>query len=405
MENLQNLFSLKPTINLKSIQKEFIIWSILGLILYGLSYFLDTHIFGYIDRYIRTDFLDTLSILLTEKIIYGVFIAFIIGAILRAWHNEDHKSKLIPGAFSLVVASIITVILKQFFAIPRPFLQFENLDPLVHASFASFPSGHSAASFALLIPIYRANKFLGWMWGIFAIMIGLSRIYQNVHFPSDIAGGIFLGGVVGAIVSNPNTELLIRKWWKKVEFRRQAFHFLFGFLCVFALWVGVLSWPLLIVLLIIALVISALSAKKKHIPYISDILKMFDRERDKKFPGRGAFYYVLGIFLAIVLFPQKIAFASILILAVGDSLNHLFWARSPRRINMPWNRRKHVIGVLVGIVAGTFAAQFFVPLFPAFIAASVALISETFPIKIRSFYIDDNVFIPLIAGGILFILV
>lgn len=375
------------------------------MFLYGVSYFLDVKIFGYIDAYIRNDFLDQLSILLTEQIIYGVFILFIVGAVLRAWHNEDHKSKMVPGAFSLVVTSILTVILKQFFAIPRPFLQFDNLDPLVHASFASFPSGHSAASFALLIPIYRANKFLGWLWGLFAIAIGISRIYQNVHFPSDIAGGIFLGGVVGAIVSNPNTELLLRKWWKNLEFRRQAFHFLFGFMCIFAMWVGVLTWPILLVILAIGLVVSYLSVKKKDIPYVSDMLRLFDRTRDKKFPGRGAFYYVLGIFLAIFFFPEKIAYAAVLILAVGDSLNHLFWARSPRRINLPWNRRKHVIGVIIGILAGTFAAQFFVPLFPAFIAASIALVSETFPIKIRNFYIDDNVFIPLIAGGILFILV
>ncbi len=403
MENLQNLFSLKPAINLWSIKREILIWLGLGIVLYGISYLLDTTVFDFIDVYFRRPWIDHVSVLLTEQLVYGIFILFLLGAVFRAWYNEDNRSKLLPGAFALCTTSIVTVVIKQFFAIPRPFLQFENLDPLVSASFASFPSGHTAASFSLLIPLYRANKVLGCLWGFFAVLIGISRIYQNVHFPSDIAGGIFLGGVIGAIFSNPNTELLLRKWWKELEFRRQSFHFLSGFLCVFALWAGILNWWVLLILLFVGLVISAISVKRT-IPYISDILKMFDRKRDQKFPGRGAFYYVLGIFLAIFLFPTKIAYASVLILAVGDSLNHLFWARSPRRINLPWNRRKHVIGVLIGILAGTFAAQFFVPLIPAFVASSVALISETFPLKIRGFYIDDNVFIPLIAGGILFIL-
>ena len=368
--------------------------------------YFDTQAHQFFTTYVHNPNLDKIMIFLTERLIFAILGVFFLLTAWRVWRHPEHRSKMLPASFAIITAAITTTILKQFFAIPRPFESMPGLEPLVEASLGSFPSGHTAVAFALLIPIYRISKTIGTSWAVFAIMIGFARVYENVHFPSDIAGGIFLGGLIGAIFSNHNTELLLKNWWNDLEFRRQSFHFLLGFFCVYAHWIGVLRLRFVVLLILVGLMVSILSVKQK-IPIISNLLQLFDRPRDKNFPGRGAFYYLFGILLTLFIFPVKIAYASILILSVGDSLNHLFADRSPqhRVINLPWNRKKSLTGLLIGVVAGTFASQFFVPLIPAFIASSVALLIETYHIKLGSLYLDDNVLVPLVAGGLLFVMV
>lgn len=385
---------------MQSLEKEFWIWVLSGSILLIGSSLIDTQIFVFLEQYIRSPFLNTLSIFLTEQFIYGIFSLFLLGTVWRVWHNQNHRSKLLPAAFAFVVTGIISIILKQLIAVPRPFLYFEHLYPLVSASFHSFPSSHTALSFALLVPFFRISKFLGFSWGIIALFVGVARIYQNVHFPSDIAGGIFLGGVIGSLFSNPNAELLLKKWWANLEFRRQSFHFVAGFLCVFFHWAGFFRWRVILLCLILGLILSALSVNRK-LPFVSEILRLFDRKRDQKFPGRGAFYFLLGIFLSIVLFPVKIAYASILILSIGDSVNHLFFERNRKGTKLPWNRRKTLLGLGLGIFSGTFAAHFFVALWPALLATTLALVLETIPFKLGRIFIDDNLSVPLVSGAIL----
>jgi undecaprenyl-diphosphatase len=388
-------------INFASLKKEFWFWIGLGLFLYGIGKLLDQSIFQFFEN-IRCDVLDRGVIFLTERLIWGILIFFIGMTGYRLWTNPENQTKLLPAFFSVMVAGISAFILKALFDIPRPFLEL-SLEPLVHVSSSSFPSAHTAVSFALLIPFFRISRSIGWMWLFFSFIIALARIYENVHFPSDIAGGIFLGGIIGSYFSHSTIKKILNILWKELEFRRQSFHFVAGFLCVFAHWVGFLRLRWIAVFLLIGLILSLLSAKNK-LPFIHKIVKLFDRPRDKKFPGRGAFYFLLGVFLTFLIFPVRIAYASILILSVGDSLNHLFAHKMPTHLCFPWNRRKNCAGVSLGIGFGTLAAQFFVSLIPAFLATTIAIMSETIPFRIRKFYLDDNIIVPLLAGTILMIL-
>ena len=397
-------------INFQSVKKELVFWIGFGIFLFGIGKYLDTQIFKFIETHLRSPVLDQIILFSTEQLIYVTIAGFIGFTFFRIIKNPDHHSNLIPGLFSLITTGILAYILKSAFHIPRPFKaeHFEvlgTLNPLLEISSYSFPSAHAAISFSLLIPFWRISKTLGSLWAIFALFIGFSRVYENVHFPSDIAGGIFLGGVIGAFFSHPEIRKFLKILWEELEFRRQTFHFFTGFCCVFAHWTGILRLREIAFLLIIGLSISLYSQKKK-IPFISKILEQFDRTRDKDFPGRGAFYFLLSVFLCIALFPVKIAYAAILILSVGDSFNHLYAnCLQNKGYHFPWNKRKNLTGVVIGILLGTFAAQFFVPIIPAFIASSAAIFAETFHIKIKNFYIDDNIFVPLIAGGVLILLI
>lgn len=391
-------------INTKDLKKEFWTWLLIGIILFILGKWCDKYVFLFFAKYIHNPEMDELAVFLTEKLIYIVLAVFAGFTIFKVWHNEDHKSKAVPALFAVFTTAIATAVLKSFFGIPRPFM-VENIEPLIHAGLQSFPSGHTAVAFALLVPMLRVSKLLGMSWALFAIIIGFSRVYEFVHYPSDIAGGIFLGGLIGAIFSHSATEKLLKKWWKNsLEFRRQSFHFIFGFLIVFSHWIGALRIREILTLLIIGLVVIILTAKG-HLDFVKKMIEKFERKRIYDFPGSGPFYFLLAVGISFVIFPVKITYAAILILSVGDSLNHLIAKnRMPKKFNLPWNRRKSLLGVFLGIFAGFFAAQFFVPWYSALIASSVAIFLETFEWKIWKFFIDDNLIIPLVAGAIMVIL-
>jgi undecaprenyl-diphosphatase len=61
----------------------------------------------------------------------------------------------------------------------------------------SFPSSHAVNHFAAATLL--AHYYPRWKWYLFAYaaIIGLSRIFVGVHYPSDVAGGMLIGGAVG----------------------------------------------------------------------------------------------------------------------------------------------------------------------------------------------------------------
>lgn len=63
----------------------------------------------------------------------------------------------------------------------------------------SFPSGHTASSFAAAIGIFYIDKKKGILPLILAALIGFSRIYIHVHYPSDVIGGVFTGVIFGLL--------------------------------------------------------------------------------------------------------------------------------------------------------------------------------------------------------------
>jgi undecaprenyl-diphosphatase len=80
----------------------------------------------------------------------------------------------------------------------RPFVAHPEIHPLYVVHSSSFPAGHAATSFAgatlLSYVAPRAAPF----FAALAAAIGISRIYDGVHYPTDVLGGAVIGVVVGA---------------------------------------------------------------------------------------------------------------------------------------------------------------------------------------------------------------
>lgn len=123
---------------------------------------------------------------------------------LLLWFRS-HREALFFAA-SMGGASVIMGLTKVVLARPRPEL-FPDVDYWQTAS-PSFPSGHATGSAAFALTLFFVVRRLAPRWqllagvlgALFCLLVSASRLYLQVHYPSDILAGLTLGSgwVLGA---------------------------------------------------------------------------------------------------------------------------------------------------------------------------------------------------------------
>ena len=116
---------------------------------------------------------------------------------------KKHRRMGLQVLLSMLVTFIVgNLILKNLFARQRPCAIDPSLELLIpYPSEFSFPSGHSMNGMTAAMALYLNNKKIGVPALIIALLIGFSRMYHFVHFPTDILGGFCVGFAV-AIMMN-----------------------------------------------------------------------------------------------------------------------------------------------------------------------------------------------------------
>lgn len=127
---------------------------------------------------------------------------------------DASRRRLLPvtaasAALSFGVVSLLVGVLKETVGRERPPLSYPEITALVTvpSDAGSFPSGHTAAAFAVAAAIAGSNPRLRWPLFGLAGLVGLSRIYLGVHFWLDVIAGAALGLAVGLLVVWTGTRI------------------------------------------------------------------------------------------------------------------------------------------------------------------------------------------------------
>jgi membrane-associated phospholipid phosphatase len=140
----------------------------------------------------RTPLIDALMRVITDLgatvSLSAAAAAIVALLLLKRLHREAVFVALAVGS-----AALLNALLKQLFQRPRP----DVVSPVVTAHGFAFPSGHTMSSMAFACAVTFLCWRLRWRWRwpvsvaafAFALLVGLSRIYLGVHFPSDVLAG------------------------------------------------------------------------------------------------------------------------------------------------------------------------------------------------------------------------
>ena len=139
----------------------------------------------------------------TEVMMYFTYLGsamvlFTLSIITIIFISKFRKKDVLIYLGILYSAVLLNLVLKYMYQRPRP-----DDFPLIHENSLSFPSGHAMNSFvffaALSYFIFREtrNIKIGLVVSLISLiiigLIGISRVYLGVHYPSDVIGGFIAG--------------------------------------------------------------------------------------------------------------------------------------------------------------------------------------------------------------------
>lgn len=172
------------------------------------NFSLDLQILLFIQEHLRTAWLTPIMRLLSLAGNAGLL--WIVLAAILLLPPKTRRT----GAAMLVSMGLCyllnDIVLKYLVQRPRPFLASEELMVLVSLPTSwSFPSGHTCSSFAAACSIWRTQgKKAGIPAAILAALIGFSRMYVGVHYPTDVLCGMLVG-IFGSLAVY---RLLLLRW-------------------------------------------------------------------------------------------------------------------------------------------------------------------------------------------------
>ena len=166
----------------------------------------------FLQESVRNPILDNLMIFITSLGNGGMI--WIVATIALLIPKKTRKAGIMSAAALLGSLIINNNIVKNIVQRPRPFVTFTDLQIIIPTpSEFSFPSGHTSSSFAAAAVFYRhLPKKIGLPSVILAGMIGFSRLYVGVHYPTDVIAGVIMGILLSYLA-----EYLVDLFAKKLK--------------------------------------------------------------------------------------------------------------------------------------------------------------------------------------------
>ncbi len=137
-----------------------------------------------------------------------------VSMLIASWINQDtdlRKDAVYIGS-SVAGALVVTMGMKYIVNRERPYERYpDRVHPFSTEPDPSFPSGHTSAAFALATSL--SIRYPKWYViapsAVWACSVGVSRMNEGVHYPTDVLAGAALGA--GCAVAN----IYINKWLNK----------------------------------------------------------------------------------------------------------------------------------------------------------------------------------------------
>ena len=110
-------------------------------------------------------------------------------------HDKQLKKEALYVAGGFVVSSIVTQSMKRIIQRDRPFVTYPFIVKRDVGGSYSFPSGHTSAAFctATSLSLIFPKWYVIVPSYLYAATVGYSRMYQGVHYPSDVIAGAVVG--------------------------------------------------------------------------------------------------------------------------------------------------------------------------------------------------------------------
>ncbi|MGG2015140.1 undecaprenyl-diphosphatase [Bacillus sp. S10(2024)] len=146
--------------------------------------------------------LDKVMIFITNS---APYVAIIL--MLSLWFSNGQKETAIRKQYtvlyttlSVCTALLLNVLIHALYYHPRPFVTYHVHKLVPHATDSSFVSDHAVLVFSIAFTMILRGEVWKNIAVLWAILVGISRIYVGVHYPADIIGGAVLSFVTSALV-------------------------------------------------------------------------------------------------------------------------------------------------------------------------------------------------------------
>ncbi len=157
---------------------------------------LELTILDWIQLHLRCGFLDWLMPFVSGLSNHGE-IWILLAAVLLLLRRQRTYGLSAACALTLDLIAC-NILLKPLIGRVRPFAFRPDFPLLVPPpGDASFPSGHTAAAFAMVFALWFSGSPLWRPALVLAAVTAFSRLYLYVHWPTDVLGGVLLGAAVG----------------------------------------------------------------------------------------------------------------------------------------------------------------------------------------------------------------
>lgn len=163
-------------------------------------------ILDWLQTHLRCGFLDAALPVISWSANHGeIWILLALVLVLRKSSRRQGWTVALALVLDLVCCNLL---LKPLIGRVRPFVVNPAVELLVSPPLdASFPSGHTAASFAAVFALRGSGNPLWKPALAVAVLIAFSRLYLYVHWPSDVLGGALLGAFLGWAAARASAQV------------------------------------------------------------------------------------------------------------------------------------------------------------------------------------------------------